>query len=287
MAFASTGHQNKSIVGGTFVLGGRAYHRIGSLLPGNAAFAGLLIQLTRCSEPGQKHAFSQIWTLDTSDATDRRQELMPELRQHVLSSLHNLFIIHNRLAKMFKSAAAAVSNIRDAPIASVGFTWSATDDLTNFEMAAIIEKSGYQRQIILRSCGGRMQQISDCHQLYHALTYPLLFPTGASGWHNELEHAGRKISLTEFMRFHLMHRENITHVQQCERLALEYYCDAWAQVESRNMAFHKQAAQQAKYQGASARVIMDQMTADNAQQIGVPVILPSSYPNSPRFYHNL
>jgi hypothetical protein len=34
MAFASTGHQNKSIVGGTFVLGGRAYHRIGSLLPG-------------------------------------------------------------------------------------------------------------------------------------------------------------------------------------------------------------------------------------------------------------
>ena len=34
MAFASTGHQNKSIVGGTFVLGGRTYHRIGSLLPG-------------------------------------------------------------------------------------------------------------------------------------------------------------------------------------------------------------------------------------------------------------
>jgi hypothetical protein len=35
MAFASTGHQNKSIVGGTFVLGGRAYHRMGSLLPGD------------------------------------------------------------------------------------------------------------------------------------------------------------------------------------------------------------------------------------------------------------
>jgi hypothetical protein len=34
LAFASTGHQNKSLIGGTFVLGGRAYHRIGSLLPG-------------------------------------------------------------------------------------------------------------------------------------------------------------------------------------------------------------------------------------------------------------
>jgi hypothetical protein len=35
MAFASTGHSNKSLIGGTFVLGGRSYHRIGSLLPGN------------------------------------------------------------------------------------------------------------------------------------------------------------------------------------------------------------------------------------------------------------
>jgi len=34
MAFASTGHDNKSLIGGTFVLSGRAYHRIGSLLPG-------------------------------------------------------------------------------------------------------------------------------------------------------------------------------------------------------------------------------------------------------------
>jgi hypothetical protein len=31
---ASVGHSNKSLTGGTFVLGGSAYHRIGSLLPG-------------------------------------------------------------------------------------------------------------------------------------------------------------------------------------------------------------------------------------------------------------
>jgi hypothetical protein len=34
MALASVGHSNKSLTGGTFVLGGSAYHRIGSLLPG-------------------------------------------------------------------------------------------------------------------------------------------------------------------------------------------------------------------------------------------------------------
>ena len=35
MAFASTGHCNKTLIGGTFVLGGRTYHRIGSVLPGD------------------------------------------------------------------------------------------------------------------------------------------------------------------------------------------------------------------------------------------------------------
>ena len=45
MAFASTGHQNKTILGGTFVLGGRAYHRIGSLLPGGYDFVLSFVSL--------------------------------------------------------------------------------------------------------------------------------------------------------------------------------------------------------------------------------------------------
>jgi hypothetical protein len=133
----------------------------------------------------------------------------------------------------------------------------------------------------------QLKTINDSHQLYHALAYPLLFPTGSSGWHPQMESNGRPISLCEYMRYKIMHREQPTHVQRCERLALEFYCDAWAQVESRNLAFHQQACQQAKYQASSARAIFDQLSQDNARQIGVPVVLPASYPNSPRYYHNL
>jgi hypothetical protein len=32
---------------------------------------------------------------------------------------------------------------------------------------------------------------------------------------------------------------------------------------------------------------LDQLCHDNAQEIGVPTILPASFPNSPRFYYNL
>lgn len=244
--------------------------------------------LTFLLESGTNHSFSQIWILDTDDATHRRLELMPELRGHVLRSLHDSFLQHNRLANMFKTASESCIGMSDAELSSpAGYSWNATDDLCNFQMAAVIESPGYQRNIVVRRIGGRVTKINDGHQLYHSLAYPLLFPTGQSGWHYDYVYNDRKISLTEYMRFLLMHRHRPSHVQRCERLALEFYCDAFAQVESRNLAFHLQASQQAKYQAASARAIMDQICADNAREIGVPVVLPSSFPNSPRYYHNL
>ena len=271
LAFASTGHNNKSFPDGTFVLGGRSYHRIGSVLP----------------SANESHKFSQIWTLDTHQATSRRLEIMPELRESVLQSLHEMMIQHNSLARMYKQAACTIGNLPEAERSAVGFTWHGSDDMSNFEIGAVLEGAGFQRHITVKAHDGRLQKINDGHRLYHALAYPLLFPTGTSGWHYDLEFNGRKISLTEYMRFLLMHRDTPTHVQRCERLALEYYCDAWAQVEARNMMFHKLATQQAKYASASARSIMDQLHADNAHVIGTPIILPSSFPNGPRYYHNL
>lgn len=271
LAFASTGHSNKSLPDGTFVLGGRCYHRIGSLLP----------------PPGSQHCFSQIWSLDSDDATARRQQIMPSLRADVLSRFHALFMQHNPLARMFKQAASMAAGLSDADCESVELSWHGVDDTPNFVMASVVEHAGMQRNIVVRVKDGSLRSISDGHPKYHALAYPLLFPTGASGWHSNLSFDDRKISLTEYIRYMLMHRDSPSHIQRCERLALEFYCDAFAQVEARNLAFHKLASQQAKYVKASARSIMDQLNSDNAHIIGTPVVLPSSFPNSPRFYHNL
>jgi hypothetical protein len=271
LAFASTGHSNKSFPDGTFVLGGRSYHRIGSLLP----------------EAGHRHCFSQIWSLDTEDATARRLEVMPALRSSVLNAFHDMFMVHNPLATTFRQAASSVIGLVDGQIDSVTLSWHGADDSLKFEVASVIEHDGLQRNIVVRVNDGQLRSISDGHPLYHALAYPLLFPTGASGWHYNLSFNDRKISLTEYMRFMLMHRDHSSHIQRCERLALEFYCDAFAQVEARNLAFHRLATQQAKYVKAPARSIMDQLNSDNAHIIGTPVVLPSSFPNSPRFYHNL
>ena len=174
MAFASTGHDNKSFGDGTFVLGGRAYHRIGPILPNH----------------GQKHAFAQIYMLDTENATHRRQEIMPTLRPFILKQLHEMMLRNNRLAIIYRSA-LNFDNIDDLQNAAVGFTWSASDELTRFEVGSIIQRDGWQRHIELRLRDGVVRNINDSHQLYHALAYPLLFPTGCSGWHPQLQHNGR------------------------------------------------------------------------------------------------
>jgi len=220
--------------------------------------------------------------LNTDDATTRRLEIAPTLRPDTLNRLHILMLEHNHLARTFKTAAAS-----DA----VHVTWKGDDDMEAFDVGAIIAQPGFSRDIVVsRVSDNRLHSISANNQYYHALTYPLLFPTGCAGWHPKMiygrsEH--RKITLTEYMRFMLMHRDEPSHLQKCERLTLEYICDAQAQVEARELQFHALAIQQAKYRSASAQRVVSAINLRHAEDIGVPVILPCSFTGSPKYYHRL
>ena len=222
---------------------------------------------------GEKHKFAQIYVLDVADATQRRLEIAPALRPAVLEELHTLMLHHNHLARTFRAAAAVgVSHL----------TWHGDSETEAFEVGAIVARPGFNRNIVLARHDGTFQSIHASHQYYQALTYPLLFPTGCSGWHPNIPFGtagGRKVSLSEFMRFHMMHRNAPSHVQRCERLALEYICDAQAQVEARELEFHATAAQQAKYRAASAKSIIENINA-SLHDMGTPVILPASFTGS-------
>jgi hypothetical protein len=95
MAMASVGHKNISLPDGMFVLGGKTFHRVGSLVPADAA----------------QHAFAQIYLLDTEQATDRRVDVLggrdaqTPLRRDVLSQLHRLMLQYNPCVQQFVAAA--------------------------------------------------------------------------------------------------------------------------------------------------------------------------------------
>ena len=276
LAMASVGHQNISLPDGMFTLGGKTFHRVGSLLP----------------DAPSPHAFAQIFMLDTEEASDRRISAMGRgaahdaLRPVVLSQLHNWLMQHNPWVRQFVSAAR--SNLPR-------LVWRSSDDIATMQMGALVAQPGSKRDIVIERQDRSLQFIHDGHALYHPLAYPLLFPFGTPGWHDQLSvrsadfRDDRRVTLTEWGRYYLMHRDNVSHWQRCERLTMEFFCDVWAQVEARNAFFHRSPAQQAAYRAARVAAVEDQLKSGiPASEIGQPVIrLPSSFVGSARFYQQL
>jgi hypothetical protein len=77
-------------------------------------------------------------------------------------------------------------------------------------------------------------------------------------------------------------------VQKCQQLALEYYCDIWAQNEARHARFHALPSQQAKYRMGRKCAIEDQIcNGRNVEDASQPMLLPSSFVGSAKWYHML
>ena len=274
-AMASTGHRNRSLPDSTFILSGKTFHRIGALHP----------------QADCLHSFAQIYMLDAEEAAARRivatVDLNSVLRVPVLHLLHELFLRFNPWVRQF--CVAAASGVTE-------LVWRSDIDVDGMEIGAVVAEAGSRSIVLQRSPQGPLQFISDSHSLYHTLAYPLLFPCGAPGWHSNMtcwdsvRNCHSRVSLLDWMRHLIMHREVPTHLQRCEKLALEFYCDVYAQHEARQAYFHKQPRQQAMYRSTQFQSLFDHLQRDDAHNLaslGRPVILPSSFVGSPRFYQQL
>lgn len=271
MAMVSVGHRNESLRGGTFTFSGKSYHRVGSMLPAS----------------GDAASFAQIYMLDTEDATVRRQEIHRNvLNDEYLKQLHELLLLHNPRVAEFRQAANGDAS---------ELTWSSDDDILGMQMGALVTAPGRQRLIVIRRYNDRnLSFIDDGHPLYHPLAYPLLFPTGTIGWHENLQRVDmaslqlHSVTLTDYGRSLLMHRNELSHIQRCGRLAVEFYCDMWAQQEARATRFHTLPSQQAKYRVGRKRAVDDQLAREGDPcDASVPMILPSSFVGSAKWYHML
>ena len=164
-AMASVGHDNKSLPDSTFILGGRSYHRIGDLMPRDSAAA----------------AFAQIYMLDAEDAATRRAEAVGNndsvLRPAVFQLLHDLLVRFNPWVQQMRHAVA-----HGTPV----IEWRSDIDVSGMMIGAVVAAPGSRSIILQRQSAALPQFISDGHSLYHTLAYPLLFPTGAAGWHENL-----------------------------------------------------------------------------------------------------
>ena len=78
---------------------------------------------------------------------------------------------------------------------------------------------------------------------------------------------GGRITRIQYLKYLLMRRMELSHVQQCGKLTLEFYCDAWASHEASLMEFHSRPAQQSLYRSASRSVLIDQLRLRDANNV--------------------
>jgi hypothetical protein len=270
VAMASVGHANASLSGiCSFILSGKPYHRI------SASFVPI---------GGQQPKYAQIYLLDVANATNLRMNVQHDvLKPELLTALHNTLISINPWVQQFITASHNGEHLQ--------WRWNGEDVPDAMVIGSIVADSGDNRHIMIRRINdGPPVFISDWHRLYHPLAYPLLFPNGQTGWYLGMQsQTGGTITRHQYLKYLMMRREKLSHIQQCGRLTLEFWCDAWASNEASLMEFHRRPQQQAMYRTVQRAALFDQLQHADARDIGVPVrtVLPSSVVGSPRFYHSL
>ncbi|XP_071708928.1 uncharacterized protein [Rutidosis leptorrhynchoides] len=275
----------------TFRISGQTYHKIGSLLP----------------EDGRSPRYAQLYFYDTQNEAANRMSafLGGDSRETVDETLTNSLITmldeFSAVAQAFRMARdwasnntsadcalrllAKISNSRQYNAPSVG------------EVAALITSDfghcNSSRDIIVQQRNCAPQRISELHQLYMALQYPLLFPYGETGYHENIPYhcnSGRRktsrgyITMREFYCYRIQQRENEgTTLLRGGRLFQQYLVDAYTAVEEQRLKYlrnHQNELRTNLYNN-----VCDAVTRGDtkAASIGKLIILPSSHTGSPRY----
>jgi hypothetical protein len=227
---------------------------------------------------------------DAAEATSMRMtshRCAEHLRPTVLNELHELLVQHNPWIGEFITAGNdAVPEL----------TWRSDDVNTRSGIVAVVAATG-TRSIIVHNRSHQLMRISDQHPLYFPLAYVLLWPTGGTGYSDCMTRIDPvsgtvlgKLHMLEWIRYLMMRRNDASLILSCGKLSLEFFCDVWSCIECRNLDYLSRGTIQSQFRASRYCTLMDQIRTDGSQSLhmtGTPVLLPASFPGSPRWYHAL
>ncbi|XP_071704021.1 uncharacterized protein [Rutidosis leptorrhynchoides] len=274
-----------------FRISGQTYHKIGSLLPaegGHSRYAQLYFFDTEHEARNQMSAFVSSETRHSLD-------------ENITNNLINMLNQYSAVAQAFRMARDWSTNNRSSEfqlwlLAKVTHSRQYNTP-TIAEVAALITSDFGQctasRDNIVQEKNCPPKRISELYQLYMALQYPLLFPYGETGYHEEIPYRnnnGRRKTNREFVTM----REFYCYmIQQCEnegttllrggRLFQQYLVDAYTAVEEQRLKWlrnHQNELRLDLYNN-----VCDAVTRGDtkAMSIGKRIILPASHTGSPRY----
>ena len=296
-AFTSSGgpgHLDASVLDGhgppCYKIQGELYHRIGPIRPDDARLP----------------VYSQLYVYDPKDALCYRKANNPTTLLSTMTLLQRLMLSHNPFVALYVQARELT---RETPLPDYRLRLDflrATDrrrynlPTSQNELAAIIpgdvDTCVNSRDIIVRAKGGALLRMTEIHRFYTALHFPLLAPTGQSGWDPAMHYAFLPSELNQrrthaFLSFcdFLKHRLHVRPVEvesdhyfRAGFLLQEFIVDMWAAAEHSRLEWvrnHQDTIRAELYSG-----LVDALReGQDLSSIGRKVVLPSSFTSGPRF----
>ncbi|KAJ1263943.1 hypothetical protein BS78_09G225500, partial [Paspalum vaginatum] len=245
-----------------FKISGQVCHRIGSLIPSQGhrpEYAQLYIYDT------EREVRNRINITSSSGPSSSRPSSSRQftVNEGIVQSLISMFDAHNPIVKLFRTARERLSldtpdqffiRLFGKPDAH-GDIYSA---LVTSEVVGLvvgdIGSTDTGRDIIIDSHSSGLQQINEKHCKFMAMQYPLLFPYGEDGYHEDLTYLGaphRKLTLQEYCTYRLHDRPgDFNTALRGKRLTQAYQVDCYCCVEEYRISFYRKPSFQKKYRSS-------------------------------------
>jgi hypothetical protein len=293
--FTSTGgdsHVNGTMFDGQgppcYKIQGELFHRLGPIQPVDV------------NQP----LYSQLYIYNNSEALERRLDLNPMTDQNTMSTLQNVLLQHHPFVSVYLQA-KELTETTDLPNYRLQLDFlHAMDERrynlprASYKLAAIIPGDINTCinccEIIVHPKGGPLMQITECHPSYIPLHFPLLTPTGQTGWHPDMRYNitrntsshERCITLCDFLQFCLHCRPPSTESDHYFHSGLlqEYIVEMWLAAEHSRLHWIRdhQADLRAELYTGLINALNEGLQPSS---VGHKIVLLSSFTSRPCYMH--
>ncbi|UYV67933.1 hypothetical protein LAZ67_5002532 [Cordylochernes scorpioides] len=300
-AFASMGAQVSPPPGYgpyCFRIQGQIYHRTGTLHP----------------EDGEGRKFAQLYILDTEVATEERLKLKENqgCNKDLMNAVATLLQQINTFTEAYRMLGdvekeeerKAKENNTELPSIVMAIKQDRKQDHRRYnnprvsEVAVIFESDDgeppFQRDILIHlrpdpldPFSPNTQRISLLHRNLDALLYPLFYPRGEQGWHDQIWQVStakpHRVTQLQFYSYCLSKINSFNPLLNGGKLTQQFIVDAYVKIEANRLNYVRMNQKDLRVEDYC---VVQQHLENRAIQNGIPigkmVILPSSFEGSPR-----
>ncbi|UYV67510.1 hypothetical protein LAZ67_5001019 [Cordylochernes scorpioides] len=300
-AFASMGAQVSPPPGYgpyCFRIQGQIYHRTGTLHP----------------EDGEGRKFAQLYILDTEVATEERLKLKENqgCNKDLMNAVATLLQQINPFTEAYRMLGdvekeeerKAKENNTELPSIVMAIKQDRKQNHRRYnnprvsEVAVIFESDDgeppFQRDILIHlrpdpldPFSPNTQRISLLHRNLDALLYPLFYPRGEQGWHDQIWQVStakpHRVTQLQFYSYCLSERNSFNPLLNGGKLTQQFIVDAYVKIEANRLNYVRMNQKDLRVEDYC---VVQQHLENRAIQNGIPigkmVILPSSFEGSPR-----